>query len=60
MAGKQEAVAYLVKTKDPNFCGQGAGGVQFANGQAVVTDEWLACWYREKGYDVTTTKPEAK
>lgn len=39
---------------NPNFCGIGAGSVQFAYGKAQVTDEWIAEWYRtHEGYKVT-------
>ena len=57
MAAKKETkkvIEYLVKVKgNPDFCGIGAGGVQFANGQAKVTSERMAVWFREhKGYEV--------
>ena len=53
MASKQ--VTYLVKIKDnDHFCGIGAGGTQFANGQAVIRDLRMARWFMEhKGYEVT-------
>lgn len=46
---------YIVKVKsNPAFCGIGAGGVQFANGEAHVTSERMAEWFREhNGYTVT-------
>ncbi len=46
---------YVVKVKDNQFyCGIGAGGVQFANGQAVISSERMAAWFREhEGYTVT-------
>jgi len=46
---------YIVKVKsNPAFCGIGAGGVQFANGEAHVTSERMAEWFREhNGYEVT-------
>lgn len=52
MASKQET--YLVKIKDnDHFCGIGAGGTQFANGQAVISDLRMARWFMEhKGYEV--------
>ena len=41
-------------TSNPKFCGVDVAGVQFANGQAQVTDEWIAEWYRtHEGYKVT-------
>lgn len=46
---------YIVEVKNnPNFCGIGAGGVQFANGKATVESERLANWFKEHpGYTVT-------
>lgn len=51
---EKAAKQYVVKVKNnPNFVGIGAGGVQFANGQATVTSERMANWFREhKGYEV--------
>lgn len=45
---------YLVEVVDnSSFCGIGAGGVQFANGQAVIESARMAAWFREhKGYTV--------
>ena len=59
MASKktEDVKTYLVKTKDPNYCGIGAGGVQFAYGQAEVNEGWVLEWYREHGYDIEE-KPE--
>lgn len=46
---------YLVQVEgNPGFCGIGAGGIQFANGQAVVESERMARWFMEHdGYTVT-------
>ncbi len=61
MKAKEEAESkaaksksYTVKVNDnPAYCGIGAGGVQFANGQAVIRSERMAAWFREhKGYTV--------
>ena len=49
---------FVVKTKDPKYCGVGAGGVQFAYGQAVVNEGWVLDWYRKKGYKVEPLKSE--
>lgn len=39
---------------NPAYCGIGAGGVQFANGEAHITSERMAEWFREHdGYKVT-------
>lgn len=45
---------WVVKvTSNPNYCGVGAGGVQFANGQAVIESERMAEWFKEhEGYTV--------
>lgn len=45
---------YIVKVKgNPSYCGEGAGGAQFAHGEAKITDTWLAEWYRtHEGYVV--------
>jgi len=56
-AEKQAAqpTGYVVKvTNNPRFCGIGAGGVQFANGEAHITSDRMAEWFREhNGYEVT-------
>lgn len=45
---------WVVKVdSNPNYCGVGAGGVQFANGQAVIESERMAEWFKEhEGYTV--------
>lgn len=45
---------WVVTVNDnPTYCGIGAGGIQFANGQAVVTSERMVDWFKEhKGYTV--------
>ncbi len=48
---------YIVKTNDPNYCGIGAAGVQFAYGQAEVNEGWVLEWYKEHGY---TVEPKAE
>lgn len=55
---KAKAKKWLVKVvSNPNFCGIDAGGVQFAHGQAVITDARMAAWFRShKGYEVTDAK----
>lgn len=57
---------YIVTVEsNPNYCGEGAGGAQFAHGQARITDKWLAEWFRShEGYTVEdvateTAEPEA-
>lgn len=38
---------------NPGYCGVGAGGVQFANGEAHITSKRMAEWFREhEGYEV--------
>lgn len=51
---------YIVETPVENFCGIGAGGVQFAYGKAEVHDGWVANWYKEHGYKVTEKKVNEK
>lgn len=53
-AAKEKTPSWLVKVKNnPNFCGIGAGGVQFADGQATVTSKRMAGWFTEHdGYEV--------
>lgn len=44
---------------NPNFCGEGAGGAQFAHGKATITNERLANWFKDhKGYTVKEVKEE--
>lgn len=52
--------AYIVKVNNnPDFCGIGAGGVQFANGEAKVTSDRMAAWFKEHdGYEVTEANAE--
>ena len=49
---------YIVETPVENFCGIGAGGVQFAYGKAEAHDGWVANWYKEHGYKVTIKKTQ--
>lgn len=46
---------FKIKVKDnKSYCGIGAGGVQFAYGEAVIREGVLVNWYREHdGYEVT-------
>lgn len=52
---------YIVKVKgNENFCGKGAGGVQFANGKAEVDSVRMANWFKEhEGYEVIEIDPVA-
>ena len=49
---------YVIRVKNnPNFVGIGAGGVQFANGEAKTPSARLAAWFREHdGYEVKETE----
>lgn len=56
---KSEEVKNTPKTytvtvdSNPSFCGIGAGGVQFANGKAVIESARMAAWFEEhSGYTV--------
>lgn len=52
--GKQERRWLIRVRNNQGFCGIGAGGVQFANGQATVSSERMAQWFMEHaGYEVT-------
>lgn len=55
---KEEGKKYLVKvTTNPNFCGIDAGGVQFANGEAIIGEGTMVNWFKEhEGYSVTEVK----
>lgn len=44
---------YIVETPVKNYCGIGAGGVQFAYGKAEVCEGTVLEWYKEHGYKVT-------
>lgn len=52
---KEKETVYKITVKDnPNYCGVGAGSLQFAYGTTTTTNGVLAEWYKEhKGYTVT-------
>ena len=58
------AKKYIIKVEtNPSFCGIDAGGVQFANGQAIIEECPLVEWFREhEGYSVKAVdeKPSKK
>lgn len=44
---------------NPNFCGKGAGGVQFANGRAETESDRMAKWFKtHPGYTVEKAKAD--
>ena len=49
---------YIVSVdKNPDYCGIGAGGAQFAHGKATITSDRLASWFNEHdGYTVAEAK----
>ena len=49
---------YIVSVdNNPEYCGIGAGGAQFAHGKATITNDRLASWFNERdGYTVTEAK----
>jgi hypothetical protein len=51
---------YVVSVdKNESYCGEGAGGAQFAHGEATITSERLAKWFKaHKGYTVKEAKEE--
>lgn len=60
-AKKAKAVTgYEIKVVgNTEFCGVGAGGVQFAYGKAQITGGRMVDWFREhSGYEVTEIVPE--
>lgn len=62
-AKKAKAVAgYEIKiTDNSDFCGVGAGGVQFAYGKAQITGGRMVDWFREhEGYKVTEIMTETE
>lgn len=57
MAEKKEKKYIVTVEKNPNYCGEGAGGAQFAQGKATITSERLVKWFKEhKGYKVEEAK----
>lgn len=52
MSRKKDIKMFIVKTPVQDFCGVGAGDIQFAHGQAEVAEGWLLDWFRERGYEV--------
>lgn len=60
-AKKAKAVTgYEIKVVgNTEFCGVGAGGVQFAYGKAQITGGRMVDWFREhEGYEVTEIMTE--
>ena len=57
---KASAKMYKITVKNnPRFVGVGAGGVQFANGEAMITDGRMVKWFRDhEGYEVTAVDAE--
>ena len=49
---------YIIKVEtNPTFCGIDAGGVQFANGLAIIEECPLLNWFKEhEGYSVETVE----
>lgn len=59
MAVKNQKKWIVTVENNKNFCGEGAGGAQFAHGQATITSERLVSWFKEhKGYKVEEAKVE--
>lgn len=58
---KEELKTYKVTVNgNPGYCGEGAGGAQFAHGEALITSERLAKWFGEhEGYTVTEIKTDS-
>lgn len=49
-----EGTKFIVRVDaNPDYCGIDAGSVQFAHGEAVITDARMAAWFKEHdGYSV--------
>ena len=64
MAAKKTKIVtgYEIKvTGNSDFCGVGAGGVQFAYGKAQITGGRMVAWFREHdGYEVTEIMAEVE
>ena len=64
MAAKKAKVVtgYEIRvTGNTDFCGVGAGGVQFAYGKAQITGGRMVDWFREhEGYEVTEIMTETE
>lgn len=51
---KPERKFRITVKNNKSYCGIGAGGVQFAYGEAVIKESILVNWYKEHdGYEVT-------
>lgn len=48
-----DSKVYIVETPVKDYCGIGAGGVQFAYGKAEINEGWVLDWYKEHGYKIT-------
>ena len=59
---KESGKMFKIAVKNnPNFVGKGAGGVQFANGTAVIPDGRMVKWFRDhEGYEVTAVGAEGE
>lgn len=55
----KDSKVYIVETPVKNYCGVGAGGVQFAYGKAEVREGWVLDWYKAHGYKVTAKEPDS-
>lgn len=57
MARKKDKTYIISVEKNAEYCGEGAGGAQFARGKATITSDRLANWYKEHdGYKVEEVK----
>ena len=59
---KGEVKDFTIKVVNrPDYCGIGAGGVQFANGQAVIPAGRMIDWFLEhEGYEVIANEDEGE
>lgn len=59
MAKKEATKKYIVHSPMNDYCGVGAGNIQFAYGKAEVYEGWVLEWYKEHGYKVEEVKTES-
>lgn len=61
MAARKEKTYIVTVEGNDKYCGEGAGGAQFAHGQATITNDRLAKWFKaHKGYKVEEVKEPAE
>lgn len=50
---KEDKMYKITVESNPTYCGIDAGGVQFAHGEAIISDGRMVEWFKEhEGYHV--------